>query len=65
VDEMVCPVCKTAMVSARVVKSLFQAARWKALICHCICGEAYEIRSSKEDILEISAVSRKREEIPK
>jgi len=53
------------MVSARIVKSLFRAAKWKAAICHCICGEAYEIRSSKEDILEIGAVSRKREEIAK
>jgi hypothetical protein len=53
-EEVVCPLCKTAMVSVRDLELFSKAAKWKKVICHCICGEVRPIAASQEDLREVS-----------
>lgn len=59
-DEMKCPTCGKMIMNIKKVQNLLRKTPSKVLLSHCICGEAFEIRSLKRNVIDISTSSGKR-----
>jgi RNase P subunit RPR2 len=59
-DEIFCPNCQKPIMSIKKVENLLRSTTTKTLLSRCFCGVTYEIRSLKQNVLEISTSSGKR-----
>jgi len=61
-DEVKCPTSGKMIMSIKEVESLLRKTTSKVLLSHCLCGEAFEIRSLKRNAFDVSTSSGKRSE---
>jgi RNase P subunit RPR2 len=61
-NEFLCPDCQKPIMSTKKAEKLLQTTTSKTLLSRCGCGVAYEIRSLKQNVLDISTSSGKRSE---
>jgi len=59
-NEIICPSCERPIMTVKELNRLLRNTSSKVLLSHCICGEAYKIRSLNKSLLEISTSSGKR-----
>jgi len=59
-DDIVCPDCQKLIMSIKKVENLLRNTTTKTLLSRCFCGVTYEIRSLKQNVLEISTSSGKK-----
>ncbi len=59
-EDIVCPDCRKPIMSIRKVENLLRSTTTKTLLSRCFCGVTYEIRSLKQNVLEISTSSGKK-----
>ena len=62
-DEVKCPTSGKMIMSIKEVESLLRKTTSKVLLSHCLCGEAFEIRSPRRNVFKISTASGKQSEI--
>jgi len=61
-NELTCPSCERPIMNMRKAETLLRATTSKILIGHCFCGVAYEIRSLRKNVLNISTSSGQKSE---
>jgi len=59
-DCVKCPTCGQVIMSIKKVEGLLRKTSSKVLLRHCLCGEAFEIRSLKRNAFAVSTSSGKR-----
>lgn len=64
IDDLICPDCERPIMSKKKVKNLLRATTTKTLVSRCLCGVAYEIRSLRKNVFDVSTSSGKRSEQP-
>jgi len=60
--DIICPDCEKPIMSMQKVENLLRTTTSKTLVSRCLCGVAYEIRSLKRNVLDVSTSSGRRSE---
>lgn len=58
--DLICPDCEKPIMSKQKAENLLRTTTTKTLVSRCLCGVAYEIRSLRQNVLDISTSSGKR-----
>jgi len=60
--DLLCPDCEKPIMSMEKAENLLRTTASRTLVSRCWCGVAYEIRSLKRNVLDVSTSTGKRSE---
>ncbi|PIX24234.1 MAG: hypothetical protein COZ69_06700 [Deltaproteobacteria bacterium CG_4_8_14_3_um_filter_45_9] len=60
--DLLCPDCEKPIMSMQKAENLLRTTTSRTLVSRCWCGVAYEIRSLKRNVLDVSTSTGKRSE---
>lgn len=61
-NDLICPDCNKPIMSIQKVENLLRTTTSRTLVSRCWCGVAYEIRSLRRNVLDVSTSTGKRSE---